>query len=109
MPTDTHITSTSTINAPRTLAQLHRRTTAYEVVAVLPTGAIRLGFTTRPSKHTLLALAQRADNLSQILPHVSDDVRPKYNAERGWTFGSTVAIKLSGRTERECACEELAA
>lgn len=89
--------------APRTRTAMLRRSTTYEVVATLPTGEIRLGFTSRPSRATFLRLArQHAD---AILPHIADDAPATYTTAGGLRLGA-VTIRKSGRTEREIASEE---
>lgn len=86
---------------PRTRAELHNRTTTYEIVAVLPTGAQhRLGFTARISKRTLLGLAQ--DHAETLLPHLGGDDSASYTAAGGLRLGA-VTVRKSGRTERECS------
>lgn len=90
---------------PRTLEQLHGRRTTYEVVAVLPIGTHeRLGFTSRPSRATLLRMAREASEL--ILPHLTNDDTITYSAAGGLRIGPVV-VRKSGRTERECAVEEV--
>jgi hypothetical protein len=87
----------------RSRAAMHNRITCYEVIAELPGGAVlRLGFTARPSKMALLDMARKAGNVEKIAPHVTEAMPAKYTARGGWNLGA-VKIRLSGRTERECA------
>ena len=83
---------------------MHRRATAYEVVASLPTGeTMRLGFTTRPRAAKFLDFAQR--HADALLPHLGPDDRTTYSQQDGLKLGA-VRVHLSGRTERECASLE---
>lgn len=91
---------------PRTRTQMLNRQTSYEVVANTPDGRIRLGFLARVNKHTLLKVAQRPENSSRLLHYMSDDdPSATYSRDNGWTLGP-ITIRLSGRTERDCANEE---
>lgn len=88
---------------PRSPDQTHRRITRYEVVAyVAGQGPIRLGFTARPSFRSFLDLACQDWARDLLLPHVPEDALSAYTERLGLTFGSTVRIAKSGRTEREC-------
>lgn len=93
------------MTAPRSRVALHRRLTTYEVVADIPTGRIRLGFVVRPSKTSLLRLAR--EHSAALLPYVSDSDTATYSADAGLRLGAKVVVRRSGRTERECADEEV--
>ena len=86
---------------PRTLQAMHRRLTAYEVVAKHENGTeTRLAFTERSTKQSLLQIAQA--NGQMILDLIGDwDGEATYSKAHGWTFGP-VSIHFSGRTERDC-------
>ena len=87
---------------PRTLTQMQRHVTAYEVVACHEDGTEhRLAFSERKTKSVLLKIAAR--NGDTILPLLGDwDDLATYNKDSGWTFGP-VTICFSGRTERDVA------
>lgn len=88
----------------RTLTQMHRHATAYEIVAELPTGTIRLGFTIRPSARTFLRMAM--DHREAIIPHIREEDDASYTAAGGLRLNEKVTIRKSGKTERDCAIEE---
>jgi hypothetical protein len=90
--------------SPRTRSELLRYGTTYEIVAELPSGAVRLGFTARPSMSTFVRLAQQ--HAEEILPHIAADDEASYTAAGGLRLGRDVLIRKSGRTERECADAE---
>lgn len=89
---------------PRSLVELQNRNTTYEVVAVVPGGPIRIGFTNRPSYRKFLTMAQK--NAETLLPFVSETDMVSYSQKNGLRLGEKVVIRLSGKTERECAMEE---
>lgn len=87
---------------PRTLQAMHRRLTAYEVIAEHDNGTeTRLAFTERRTKAVLLSIAQ--SNSETVLEMLGSwDGEAVYSKSHGWTFGP-VSILYSGRTERDCA------
>ena len=89
---------------PRTREALHGCPTTYEVVADLPTGRVRLGFTARACRGTLLWYARMHRDL--LLPHVDLDATWSYSRTTGLVLCPSVAVRLSGRTERDCAMQE---
>lgn len=92
--------------APRPRDAITNRATCYEVVMVLPgKDPRRVGFTARPSRMRFVGYAR--EHADEILPFLADDDRMLYSAKRGLRLGP-VSIRLSGRTERECADEECA-
>lgn len=90
----------------RTLTQMHRHATTYEVVAETPAGTLRLGFTMRPSASTFLKMARA--HSEALLPHLTDDDRTSYARKTGLVLGAKVRIRTTGRTEREVAQAERA-
>jgi hypothetical protein len=87
--------------SPRSRTDLKHYATTYEVVAELPGDSIRLGFTARPSRREFLRLAR--EHADVFLPHLSDDDTASYSAASGLRLGRAVLVRVSGRTERECA------
>lgn len=87
---------------PRTLEQMALRPTAWEIVAKHENGQeIRLGFSERRTKRSLLSTAQA--NGETVLAMLGTwDGEATYSAATGWIFGP-VAIRFSGRTERDLA------
>lgn len=77
---------------PRTRSQMRNYSTAYEIVAVLPSGN---------PKSSLLTMARR--HADALLPLISDDDMASYSARDGLRLGKNVVIRKSGLTERECA------
>ena len=92
---------TMTQPAARSRAELRHYATTYEVVAEIPGEVpLRLGFTSRVSRRTLISLAR--DHAADLLPHVGDNDPVSYSAAGGLRLGNVV-VRKSGRTERECA------
>lgn len=90
---------------PRSLEEMHRRITAYEIVAVQGEKHIRLGFTARPNKRSLLDAARSQGGLlCSMLSKAEQEAIPTYTKAGGWRFGS-LSVRLSGKTERDCALE----
>lgn len=86
--------------AARTLAQLHNRPTSYEIVMVINGKQTRLGFTQRRTQQTLLKHLMR--NIDTV--RASADDLDLFKATRhALLIGNNVAIRYSGRTERDCA------
>jgi hypothetical protein len=90
---------------PRKFAEMRNRITRYEVVAVLPGGLYRLGFTARPSEHRFLEMARAESAL--ILPHVAESDCCSYTAAGGLRFSATATVRKSGRTEHDAAVDAL--
>jgi hypothetical protein len=91
----------------RTLAQMHRYPTAYEVVCTVAAESSRLGFSERRTRGALLSFAQ--GNSEAILSKLGTwDGEATYTVKSGWLFGP-VRIHFSGLTERQCANESAAA
>lgn len=88
-------------NVPRTITEMLNLPTAYEVVVKTDAVEIRLGFTSRRTKHGLLSQAKWHGKT--ILPLIGDwDGEATYSRAQGWTFGPA-RIYFSGKTERDCA------
>ena len=85
---------------PRTLEQMHRYETRYEILITINGETERAGFTNRVSQQTLLEFARKYREY--ILPAIADNDRVKYSRAHGLTFGDNVRIYKSGRTERDC-------
>ena len=85
---------------PRTLEQMHRYATRYEILITINGETERAGFTNRATEQTLLEFARKYREY--ILPTISDDDRIQYSRQHGLTFGDKVRIYKSGRTERDC-------
>ena len=86
--------------APRTLEQMHRYETCYEILITINGETERAGFTNRATEQTLLEFARKYREY--ILPAIVDNDRVKYSRAHGLTFGDNVRIYKSGRTERDC-------
>ena len=87
---------------PRARATMHRRLTAYEVIARCDDGTEhRLAFSERSTKSVLLSIAQQNSEMILVLLG-SWDGEATYTAQTGWTFGP-VRVCYSGQTERDCA------
>ena len=91
-----------TTPSPRTLTQMQRRTTSYEVAVTAGGVTTRLAFTARRTRGALLSIAQ--DNVGQVLALIDDpdNADGRYSSTTGWTFGSA-RVHFTGRTEREVA------
>lgn len=87
---------------PRTLTEMQRYGTSYEIAMKAGDTVTRLAFTGRPTKATLLKAAQ--DNVHQIVSRMGDDPTETYTKANGWTFGA-VRVYYTGRTERDVANE----
>ena len=85
---------------PRTLEQMHRYATRYEILITVNGETERAGFTSRVTEQTLLHFARTYREY--ILPVISDADRMQYSRQHGLTFGDKVRIYKSGRTERDC-------
>ena len=85
---------------PRTLKQMHRYETCYEILITINGETERAGFTNRATEQTLLEFARKY--CEYILPVISDADRMQYTRQHGLSFGNKVRIYKSGRTERDC-------
>ncbi len=86
---------------PRTLTEMQRYGTSYEIGLIAGGYETRLGFTGRPTKATLLKVAQH--NADQVLALIGDwDGKATYSKAKGWTFGPA-RVYYTGRTERDVA------
>ncbi len=90
---------------PRTLTQMQRYGTSYEVAVTAAGVTTRLAFTERKGKTALLHIAQ--DHGMEILAIIGentpvDDVT--YTKATGWIFGPA-RVHFTGRTERDVANE----
>ena len=85
---------------PRTLEQMHRYETRYEILITVNGETERAGFTNRVNQHTLLNFARMYRDY--ILPLISDADPMQYSRQHGLTFGDKIRIHKSGRTERDC-------
>ena len=83
---------------PRTLTEMQNYPTAYEVSV----GGQVVAYTAQKTKKALLRIAQL--NGEAILANFPDeeDIPASYSKAAGWTFGH-IAVKFTGRTEREAA------
>jgi hypothetical protein len=90
---------------PRTLTQMQRYGTSYEVAVTVGDVTTRLTFTARRGKMALLRIAE--DHWHQILPMLDRGTpvdHVTYMKESGWRFGP-VRVHFTGRTERDVANE----
>ena len=88
---------------PRSLTQMQRYGTSYEVAVTANGTTQRLAFTARQTKSNLLQIAQNNGDL--IISLMGDwDGEATYIKAAGWTFGP-VRVYFTGRTEREVANE----
>ncbi len=86
---------------PRTLTQMQRRATSYEVGMTFQGQTTRLEFTERTTRSVLLSIAQHHEE--KILRLLGTwDGKAQYSSTTGWTFGP-VRIHFTGKTEREIA------
>lgn len=89
---------------PRTLTQMQRRPTSYEVVVTANGETQRLAFTQRQTKANLLSICQANGDL--VVSLMGDwDGDAQYSSTTGWTFGPA-RVHYSGKTEREIASEQ---
>ncbi len=87
--------------APRTLTEMQRYGTSYEIALIANGYETRLAFSQRKTRSTLLKVAQA--NADQVLALVDDwDGDAAYSSTTGWTFGPA-RVYFTGRTEREVA------
>lgn len=87
--------------SPRTLTQMQRRATSYEVGMTFQGQTTSLGFTERTTKSVLLKIAaQNGEEITRMLDNW--DGAATYTKATGWTFGP-VRIHFTGRTERDIA------
>ncbi len=90
-----------TARAPRTLTEMQRYGTSYEIALTAHGFETRLAFSQRCTKATLLKVAQQ--NADQILALLDDwDGEATYAKATGWTFGPA-RVHFTGRTERDVA------
>ncbi len=87
---------------PRTLTQMQRYGTSYEVAVTVRDVTTRLAFTERRTRASLLNIAQ--DNGTQILDLIGDAPvgDATYTKIGGWIFGPA-RVHFTGRTERDVA------
>ena len=89
--------------APRTLTQMHRHLTAYEVAVTTNSETRLLGFSERTTKGALLSIARaNSDLILRLLGRW--DGQASYTKATGWTFGPA-RIHFTGKTEREVASQ----
>ena len=87
--------------APRTLTEMQRYGTSYEIALTANGYETRLAFSQRNTKATLLKVArQNADQVLALLGNWDGDAQ--YSSTTGWTFGPA-RVHFTGRTEREVA------
>ena len=90
-----------TSRAPRTLTEMQRYGTSYEIALTAHGFETRLAFSQRTTKASLLKVAQQ--NADQVLALLDDwDGEATYTKEKGWTFGPA-RVHFTGRTERDVA------
>lgn len=86
---------------PRTLEQMHRRETRYEILIEIDGVAKRAGFAHRITQDSLLSFARAYKDW--ILPHLPPEDKPHYSRQRGeLRLAHNVRVYKSGRTERDC-------
>ncbi len=86
---------------PRTLTQMQRRATSYEVGMTFQGQTTRLEFTERTTRSVLLSIVrQHSEEILRLMGTWDGDA--KYTKATGWTFGP-VRIHFTGKTEREIA------
>ncbi len=89
--------------APRTLTEMQRYGTSYEIALTANGYETRLAFSQRKTRSTLLKVAQQ--NADQVLALIGDwDDDAVYSSTTGWTFGPA-RVHFTGRTERDVANE----
>lgn len=94
--------------APHAPADLQRRATRYEVVAVTEDGRrFRLGFTTRVSAAELLRMARNRPDIILPLIRAHETVTTGYSRTHGLAIGP-VTVRKSGNTEWALALEAAA-
>ena len=87
--------------APRTMTEMQRYGTSYEIALTAHGFETRLAFSQRTTKATLLKVAQQ--NADQVLALLDDwDGEATYTKAQGWTFGPA-RVHFTGRTERDIA------
>jgi len=87
---------------PRTLLEMQNRPTSYEVVATDGTTSIRLGFTAKRTKSSLLNFAHGCGQVAGVMDLIGDwDGEYTYAAQTGFNFGP-MWVRFSGNTERGC-------
>lgn len=84
----------------RTLEQMHRRATAYEIALDTPTGRTILGYSERRTRAVLISASQ--DAADSILPYVANGAEWKYR-DGAITWAPGVVVRFTGRTERDAA------
>lgn len=89
------------------LAQIHNRSTRYEVVADNGTTRVLIGYTIHRSRHGLLTVMRRdgAALVSALQIGETDQITAGKNAAAGFTCttaSGTWSMRFSGRTERDC-------
>ena len=91
----------TTAATPRTLTEMQRYGTSYEIALTAHGFETRLAFTPKRTRATLLKVAQQ--NADQVLACIGDwDDDAVYSSTTGWTFGPA-RVHFTGRTEREVA------
>jgi hypothetical protein len=91
--------NTITAVTPRNPNTIIGRMTRYAIECVIDGQSNVIGYTARPSKHSLLAAART--QAEAILPFLAEDDRCSYRAGV-LTLGSRVTLRI-GQTERETA------
>ena len=91
------------------LAQLHNRTTRYEIVCHSPTGERWLiGYTARPGKPGMMNSTRAIGESVVALTGVTDQDKAKFSGGRTRArldLGNGWAIAFSGRTQRDAIIE----
>ena len=91
---------------PRTITEMQRRPTSYEIVAQHDNGPkLRLCFTQRTGRNHLLRLCvEHGETILNILPELWDGDAIWDGYWKGWQFGP-ILVYPSGKTERDIANE----
>ena len=89
---------------PRTLENLHNRETRHEVAISTNGGTFIANYMVCKSRNALLAVAR--DNSEFLLAALgTGDDTVSYSTARGLSFGPSVRIYYTGRTERDARIE----
>ena len=85
---------------PRTKAELRNRPTSYEVAAFFSDGtSVRLGFTSRVTKMSLIAIARKhGDYLLSMMTEADADAEWRYSRKDGLRLGNA-RVAPTGNTE----------
>lgn len=95
---------------PRNVSEIVGSLTRYEIVATDGTDSMRLAFSARHTKSSLLGnLRSHAAEIVERFALGSDAIISAYRKADGWIVtgnGKSAYVRFSGRTERECYWSE---